>query len=60
MQRLYDDDDSMNALGHDNPFAQHDIRSDYCRFRPLFRDCATNSADLFVYRVECGIRHPHP
>ncbi len=26
MQRLYDDDDSPDMVGHDVPFIQHDIR----------------------------------
>jgi len=36
----------MYMVGHDNPFVQHDIRSDYCSFHPLFRDNSTDFGQI--------------
>ena len=48
MQYLHDNIYSMYMLGNNNPFVQHDIRSDYCSFQALFRDDATDSAVIFI------------
>jgi hypothetical protein len=48
MQRLYDDDYSMNMAMHDNQFVQYDIRSDNYSFHPLFRDDAAGSTEIII------------
>ena len=48
MQRLCDDNYSMDVIRHNNEFVQYDIRSDQRSFQPLLRDDATDSAEVFI------------